>query len=110
MVVVVDKDPFHTEKCKRPFFGEQKGKAWSKSTLGRAGDGARELLPWTAGSSKQKNFDPEHPLARESKGRSLAFVYIQYSLCGSFLLLTMYFAPTADPCGPQCQRARVNIY
>ena len=37
-----------------------------------AGDGARELLPWTAGPGAQKNFDPEHPLARDSKGRGLA--------------------------------------
>jgi hypothetical protein len=33
-----------------------KGKAWSK--LGRAGDGARELLPWMAPPGSQKNFDP----------------------------------------------------
>ena len=47
------------------------GKAWSRSGLGRAGDGTRELLPWTAGPDTQKNFDPEHPLARDSKGRNL---------------------------------------
>jgi len=34
--------------------------------------GARKLLPWTAGTGAQKNFDPEHPLAGDSKGRSLA--------------------------------------
>jgi hypothetical protein len=28
----------------------------------------------TAGPGAQKNFDPEHPLARDSKGRSLALV------------------------------------
>jgi hypothetical protein len=28
--------------------------------LGRAGDAARELLPWAAGPNTQKNFDPEH--------------------------------------------------
>ncbi len=27
--------------------------------LGRAGEGARELFPWTAGPGAQKNFDPE---------------------------------------------------
>jgi len=49
------------------------GQCW-----GEAGDAARELLPWTAGPGAQKNFDPEHhfdpehPLARDSKGRSLA--------------------------------------
>jgi hypothetical protein len=48
----------------------------SRSRLGRAGDGARELelLPWTAGPGAQKNLDPEHPLARDSKGRSLALL------------------------------------
>ena len=40
--------------------------------LGRAGEGARELFPWTAGPGAQKNFDPEHPLAGDSKGSSLA--------------------------------------
>ena len=50
------------------------GKTWSRSRLGRAGDEARELLPWTAGPGAQKNFDPEHPLARDSKGRSLALL------------------------------------
>ena len=62
-----------------------------KVRLGRAGDGARELLPWTAGPGAQKNFDPEHPLARDSKGRSLALVlylivvvvcvYYKYKYC-----------------------------
>ena len=46
--------------------------------LGRAGEGARELFPWTAGPGDflgaQKNFDPEHPLAGDSKGSSLALV------------------------------------
>ena len=50
------------------------GKAWSRSMLGRAGDEARELLPWTAGPGAQKTFDPEHPLARDFKGSSLALV------------------------------------
>ena len=55
------------------------GQCW-----GEAGDGARELLPWTAGPGAQKNFDPEHPLARVSKGSSLALVLyflVSYSLC-----------------------------
>ena len=38
-----------------------------KVRLGRAGDGARELLPWTAGPTHEY-FDPEHPLAGDSKG------------------------------------------
>jgi hypothetical protein len=49
-------------------------KAWSRSRLGRSGDGARALLPRTEGPGDQKNFDPEHPLARDSKGSSLALV------------------------------------
>ena len=61
-------------------------KAWSRSRRGRAGDGARELLPWTAGPGMQKNFDPEHLLAEDSKGRSLALVLypclIQIFSCG----------------------------
>jgi hypothetical protein len=44
------------------------GQCW-----GEAGDGARELLPWTANPGAQKHFDPEHPLAVDSKG-SLTFV------------------------------------
>jgi hypothetical protein len=39
-----------------------------------AGDGAHELLPWTANPGAQKHFDPEHPLAGDSKGSSLALV------------------------------------
>jgi hypothetical protein len=61
------------------------GKSWSRSRLGRVGDEARELLPWTAGPGTQKNFDPEHPLARDSKGRNLALLLysclIQYVSC-----------------------------
>jgi len=61
------------------------GKACSRSRLGRAGDEARELLPWTAGPGAQKNFDPEHPLARDSKGRRLALLLysclIQFVSC-----------------------------
>jgi hypothetical protein len=59
------------------------GQARSRSGLGRVGDGAREILPWTAGPGAQKNFDPEHPLERDSKGRSLALVLysIQFVSC-----------------------------
>ncbi len=32
----------------------------------------RELLPWTAGPGAQKNLDPEHPLAGDSKVHGLA--------------------------------------
>jgi len=75
------------------------GKAWSRSRLGRAGDGARELLPWTAGPGAQKNFDLEHPLARDSKGRSLALVLylIHFVWCPPSLPRTMYHALTGDP-------------
>jgi hypothetical protein len=40
--------------------------------LGRAGDGTRELLPWTAGPGAQKNFDPEHPLAGDVRDSAAA--------------------------------------
>ena len=53
---------------------ESKEQTWSRSRLGRAGDGTCELLPWTAGPDAQKNFDPEHPLAGDSKGSSPALV------------------------------------
>jgi hypothetical protein len=45
------------------------GQCW-----GEAGDGTRELLPWTANPGAQKHFDPEHPLAGDSKGSSPALV------------------------------------
>ena len=38
------------------------------------GDGSRKVLPWTANPGAQKHFDPEHPLAGDSKGSSLALV------------------------------------
>jgi hypothetical protein len=87
------------------------GKAWSRSRLGRSGDGARELLPWTAGPGEQKNFDPEHPLARDSKGRSLALVLysIQFVACPSSLALCISH-PLQIPRCPQCLRARVNVF
>jgi hypothetical protein len=47
-----------------------------RRSLGRAGDGSRELIPWTAGPGTLKNLDPEHPLARDSRGRRLALFYI----------------------------------
>jgi hypothetical protein len=56
------------ESTCRKWSESTKGKAWSGSKLGRAGDGARELLPWTACPGTQKNLDPEHPLARDSGG------------------------------------------
>jgi hypothetical protein len=45
-----------------------------KVKAGQAGDEAPELLPWTAGPGAQENFDPEHPLAGDSKGSSLALL------------------------------------
>ncbi len=54
----------------------------------------------------KKNFDPEHPLARDSKGRSLALVLysIQFVSCPSPLALCISH-PLPIPRGPQCQRA-----
>ncbi len=87
-------------------------KAWSKSRLGRAGDGERELLPWTAGPDTHKYFDSDHPLARDSKGRSLVLVF--YSIIQFVWHLpsrprTMYLAPTADPPHSPFLIARVNV-
>ena len=66
--------------------------------LRRAGEGARELFPWTAGPGTHKYFDPEHPLAGDSKGSSLALVLYLNTVCvASSLPRTMYLAPTADP-------------
>ena len=86
---------------------------WSRSRLGRAGDEARELLPWTAGPGAQKNFDPEHPLARDSKGRGLALLLysclIQYSCVVSSPLALCISHPLPIPRGPSCPRARVYV-
>jgi len=70
-------------RTRAEFWPDGESKAWSRSRLEWAGDGARELLPWTAGPGAQKNLDPEHPLARDSKGRSLALVLylIQFVSC-----------------------------
>jgi hypothetical protein len=89
---------------------EQRARRWSRSRLGRAGDEARELLPWTAGPGAQKNFDPEHPLAGDSKGRSLALVLysIQFVSCPSSLALYISH-PLPIPRGSPCLRARVNV-
>ena len=49
---------------------QTKGPCWNE-----AGDGAREILPWTANPGAKKHFDPQHPLAGDSKGTiSLALV------------------------------------
>jgi hypothetical protein len=79
-----------SESTRQKWNESTKGKAWSGSKLGRTGDGARELLPWTACPSTQRNLDPEHPLARDSRGRRLALVLypclIQVVLCGALAL------------------------
>ena len=53
---------------------ESKEQGVVKVKRGQAGEGARELFPWTAGPGTHKYFDPEHPLAGDSKGSSLALV------------------------------------
>jgi hypothetical protein len=88
-----------------------KSKAWSGSELGRAGDGARELSPWTACPGTQKNLDPEHPLARE-RGRHLALVLypclIQVVLCRVLALCASH--PLPLPRGPSCPLARHECF
>jgi hypothetical protein len=82
-----------------------------KVRLGRAGEGARKLFPWTAGPGAKKNLDPEHPLARDSRGRSLAILLylIQFVSCPSSLTLCISH-PLPIPRGPPCLRVRVNVY
>ena len=96
------------ESTCRKWSESTKGKAWSGSKLGRAGDGARELLPWTACPGTQKNLDPEHPLARDSRGRRLALVLypclIQVVLCRVLALCASH--PLPIPRGPSCPLAR----
>ena len=89
---------------------EQRARRWSRSRLGRAGDEARELLPWTAGPGAQKNFDAEHPLARDSKGRSLALVLylIQPVWCPPSLPLCITH-PLPVPRGPSRPHALLNL-
>ena len=51
--------------------GRGQGQGW-----GTAGDGARALLPWDGRPRRAENFDPEHLLAGNSKGRSLAALVV----------------------------------
>jgi hypothetical protein len=46
---------------------EQKARR-SEVELGRAGERARAIFPWTAGPGTQKNFDPKH-LPRDGRAR-----------------------------------------
>ena len=81
----------NTKPCQRSWKSRSpwtwEGEATNKQTLvcyvsrsresqrgkyGLAGEGARELFPRTAGPGTHKYFDPEHPLAGDSKGSSLA--------------------------------------
>ncbi len=71
-----------------------------------AGDGARELLP-----GAQKTFDPEHLLAEDSKGSSLALGLCLIQFFVAFSSLALFIShPLPIPRGPQCQRARVNVF
>ena len=90
---------------------ESKEQGVVKVKRGQAGEGARELFPWTAGPGAQKNFDPEHPLAGDSKGCSLALLLylIQFVSCPSSLALCISH-PLPIPRIPPCPRARVNVY
>jgi len=75
-------------------------------------NGARELFPWTAGPGTHKYFDPEHPLAGDSKGRSLALVLCNIHsprrLPSSLALFIPH--PLPIPRGPQRPRARLNVF
>ena len=90
---------------------EQRARRWSRSRLGRAGDEARELLPWTAGPGAQKNFDPEHPLAGDSNGLQPCAPSIFNTVCvvSSSLALSISH-PLPIPRILPCLRARVDVY
>jgi hypothetical protein len=71
--------------------GQGQGSGWGGLVMDRAGPGV------------QKNFDPEHQLARDSKGRSLALVLysIQFVWCPPSLALCITH-PLPIPRGPPC--------
>ncbi len=90
---------------------EQRARRWSRSRLGRAGDEARELLPWTAGPGAQKNFDPEHPLAGDSNGLQPCAPSIFNTVCVVSSSLALCIShPLPIPRGSPCLRARVDVY
>ena len=82
---------------------QSKGKAWSRSRLGRAGGGARELLPWTAGPGRPRSTQKLRSRApsarwRDSKGSSLALVlYLSLYIVCVVCHRTTYFARTRRP-------------
>ena len=95
------------ESTCRKWSESTKCKAWSGSKLGRAGDGALELLPWTACPGTQKNFVPKDPLARDSKGRRFALSYISRLIRFVLCPRTTYHSPIvpAAPSLPARTRA-----
>ena len=69
------------------------GQCW-----GEAGDGARELLPWTANPSAQR-FDPEHPPrdGRTPRTEALRSLYIPHLTQFVFRVLALHIThPPAD--------------
>ena len=74
-------------------------------------ENTQELLPWTAGPGAKKNFDPEHPLAGDFKGCSLALLLylIQFVSRPSSLALCISH-PLPIPRGSPCLRTRVDVY
>ena len=69
------------------------------------------LLPWTAGPGAQKNFDPEHPLAGDSKGSSLALVlYLIHFVWRLPSLALCISHPLPIPRILPCLRNRVDVY
>ena len=76
-----------------------KGKAWSGSKLGRAGDGARELLPWTACPARRRTLTPSI-LLRGTPGAvwpCALFISLFNTGCVVSCSRIMCLAPTADP-------------
>jgi hypothetical protein len=76
--------------------------------LRRAGEGARELFPWTAGPGTHKYFDPQHPLAGDSLALVLCNIHSPLRLPSSLALFISH--PLPIPRGPQRPRARLNVF
>jgi hypothetical protein len=87
---------------------EQSARRGQGQELARACNGARELLPWTAGPGAQRNFDPEHPPRDGGTPRAAALrsfyisCLLQFVLCVLALRITH---PHADPSADTFARA-----
>jgi hypothetical protein len=93
-------DSSDSREKKRAEARRGQGQCW-----GEAGDGSRELLPWTANPGAQKHFDPEHPLVRDSKGISAAALCSFLFHCLIQFVLRRVLAPIPQPSAVALARA-----